>query len=426
MINNVLLSEDFDLKRSLKTMILYADRVELILPTRPAAALFLTNLLHSWVRDATSDASLFAHPSLAQAPNLLDRLTNKINALQSSDTEIEMARSSGLLVSVLDQVFDSFLLAEAQSEGEEDVLALWVAQKLSLLSENLPQIMEDFPGVILYSAYQDVTKVSDLFTLIFLLLFSHKGNKAQLQSAYEQSFGGDDVNQSVVHQMASRLQDGNFYQLPLLVSLISIALRSNASFTSSDATTAYIYETVIRFRLENHQKQTALSFTERKARIAATFIEATVPNVDALPMESVLKIKDKRKEEIERFKVEVERAKFKLDPEDNIKDLEMASQQYFRTEIAPALRDLSRCVEEMKRSELRDLAKPDAALITAAMSVGCSLLQVDQLPTSFVTLSAITTAFAQRAYQLFVKLPSESESKIRQSPYALLYRLQKL
>ncbi len=77
-------------------------------------------------------------------------------------------------------------------------------------------------------------------------------------------------------------------------------------------------------------------------------------------MERVMYIKEKRKDEIDRFQLEVGRAKYKLDPTDSLEDLKKASLAYFAAEIQPALYDLQRSIDEMKKNEFREFFKPDA------------------------------------------------------------------
>ncbi len=221
MTSNLLLSEDFDISRSLKTMVLYSDRVNLLLPTDRNVASLLQGVVSNWTNEAIAT---LPPDEAAKIKSALTRIERQLQRIDSVRSDIQLATNSGVAGSLLDRFYESLVLTTAQMDGHEEAFPRLFLEHLNMLTDYLPTVLTQFPGIFLYAAYQDLSRVSDLFYLLSMVFNSQPSMQSLIGNAYAESFSRIDDTKGNASQLAIRLKDGKLPHAITMAAIVSVCL----------------------------------------------------------------------------------------------------------------------------------------------------------------------------------------------------------
>lgn len=161
---------------------------------------------------------------------------------------------------------------------------------------------------------------------------------------------------------------------------------------------------------------------EIPSRLGELVLKEFAPNVSTMPFDDILRLRTKRKSEIEAFRSSLAEVSSGIDPRLDADSLELELHKIINGVFRPALRDLHRVTNEIRKEAYRKLIRPDKEvgfeLIPMAITVSAGL------PLEYSAASAALPLFS-KLYDFTIRKTGEIGKVRNASPWSILLDLQK-
>jgi hypothetical protein len=243
------------------------------------------------------------------------------------------------------------------------------------------------------------------------------------------------VNQEQHRALRAKLSDAVIdrasYDLFLSICIRAADLQGANVLTSSNA-----FEKSIRdVRLYPHVSSGFPTEEEKKAfsdelrvqvagnRLAHTLISRSLPSTHDLPLEDVLELRRKHKDELGSFRVGLAEIASQIDVSKSQEQDERGIQQLIRTKVDPAIEDLKVAINASKANMWKSIYGPKETAVAASVPMTVNFLT--HANTQLTVMSAVATLLLPLASSVFTGFSDKKQVK-RASRWSILLDMEKL